>query len=66
MVLIIEVSKGIPVIKFGYFVLFFEGHFVPPNNREVNSEKFTSCHNNNFSSHAINSPEWFDKFLILK
>ena len=39
---------------------------VPPNNREVNSEKFISCHNNNFSSHAINFPEWFDKFLILK
>ena len=27
MVLIIDVSKGIPVIKFGYFVLFFEEHF---------------------------------------
>ena len=64
MVLIIEVSKGIPVIKFGYFVLFFEE--VPPNNIEVNCEKFISCQNNKFSSHAINFPEWFDKFLILK
>ena len=43
-----------------------ESILVPPNNREVNSGKFISCHNNNFSSHAINFPEWFDKFLILK
>jgi len=63
MVLITEVLKGIPVIKFGYFV---KSILVPPNNREVNSEKFISCHNNNFTSHAINFPEWFDKILILK